>query len=240
MYPSDFEAKTSHLTIAEDGAYNRLLRICWMTPGCTMPADEAWIMRRARAHTDEDKEIIRLMLSEFFDLSDGRYSNAKQMQIFAETNAAHERRKNAGSKGGKAKALKTKKTEPSNAVALTKQPEPEPELLVKRDTKVSPKKGTRLPDDWFLPVSWGEWGIGEGWTHEALRVEADTFKDYWHSVSGAKGVKLDWLATWRNWLRNSKNKPNGAINGKPTGQTETRLSRVIAAAAEGSSRSDWG
>jgi uncharacterized protein YdaU (DUF1376 family) len=24
MYPTDFEAKTSHLTLAEDGAYNRL------------------------------------------------------------------------------------------------------------------------------------------------------------------------------------------------------------------------
>jgi uncharacterized protein YdaU (DUF1376 family) len=46
MYPSDFEAKTSHLTLLEDGAYNRLLRLCWMTPGCSIPADEAWIMRR--------------------------------------------------------------------------------------------------------------------------------------------------------------------------------------------------
>ena len=64
MYPTDFEADTSHLSMAEDGAYNRLLRICWMTPGCTMPTDEAWIMRRVRAQSDEDREAVKIVLSE--------------------------------------------------------------------------------------------------------------------------------------------------------------------------------
>ena len=77
MYPTDFEAKTSHLSIAEDGAYNRLLRICWMTPGCSMPADEAWIMRRARAVSEADQEAVRAILSEFFTIEKGRYSNAR-------------------------------------------------------------------------------------------------------------------------------------------------------------------
>ena len=73
LYLSDFEAKTSHLTIAEDGAYNRLLRVCWMTPGCSMPADEGWIMRRVRAHTEDEKEAVRAVLDEFFTVKDGRY-----------------------------------------------------------------------------------------------------------------------------------------------------------------------
>lgn len=30
------------------------------------------------------------------------------------------------------------------------------------------------------------------------------FRDYWISVPGQRGVKLDWFATWRNWVRNSK------------------------------------
>jgi uncharacterized protein YdaU (DUF1376 family) len=135
MFPSDFEAKTSHLTLAEDGAYNRLLRICWMTPGCTIPADEAWIMRRVRAHTEADKEAVRAILAEYFTDENGRYSNAKLSRIWREANEAHEKRKNAGSKGGKAKALKTNNSASSNAVAKPKQPEPEPED--KRDTNVS-------------------------------------------------------------------------------------------------------
>jgi hypothetical protein len=37
------------------------------------------------------------------------------------------------------------------------------------------------------------------------------FRDYWNSQAGAKAVKTDWQATWRNWCRNSRKdvaKPN--------------------------------
>jgi hypothetical protein len=33
--------------------------------------------------------------------------------------------------------------------------------------------------------------------------QVDAFKDYWASVPGSKGVKLDWDATWRSWIRNA-------------------------------------
>lgn len=137
MYPTDFEADTSHLSMAEDGAYNRLLRICWMTPGCTMPTDEAWIMRRVRAQSDEDREAVKIVLSEFFTVVKGRYSNARLAKEFASAIEAHEKRKKAGSRGGLAKALKTNKSTSSNAKAMLKQPEPEPEPYKERDTNVS-------------------------------------------------------------------------------------------------------
>lgn len=35
---------------------------------------------------------------------------------------------------------------------------------------------------------------------EAERI-AESFRDYWHAAPGQKGVKLDWSATWRNWIR---------------------------------------
>ena len=54
-------------------------------------------------------------------------------------------------------------------------------------------RGTRLPPDWSPRP---EDGQDEG--------ELAKFRDYWTAVAGAKGVKLDWDATWRNWLRNSK------------------------------------
>jgi hypothetical protein len=31
----------------------------------------------------------------------------------------------------------------------------------------------------------------------------DQFKDYWIAQAGQKGVKLDWFATWRNWVRST-------------------------------------
>jgi hypothetical protein len=33
-------------------------------------------------------------------------------------------------------------------------------------------------------------------------IEMSKFVDYWKSVSGAKGLKSDWKATFRNWCRN--------------------------------------
>lgn len=215
MFPADFEAKTSHLTLAEDGAYNRLLRICWMTPGCSIPADEAWIMRRVRAHSEDDREAVRSILAEFFTVKNGRYSNARLTKEWLAANEAHERRKNAGAKGGAAKARKTNNNASSNAVAKPKQPEPEPDIE-KREAKASPKKGSRLSSDWKLPREWGGWALSQGWPEPMIREEAEKFRDYWIARTGKEATKLDWQATWRNWMRNSKaRKPDhGGRNGK--------------------------
>ena len=137
MYPDDFEADTAHLTLAEDGAYNRLLRLCWRTPGCSIPADRQWVYRRLRALSDEDRAVINTVLDEFFVEQEGRFSNARLMKEWLAANEAHDRRKKAGSRGGKNKALKTNETAPSNAQAKPKQPEPEPEPEVREDTDVS-------------------------------------------------------------------------------------------------------
>jgi len=228
MYPSDFEAKTSHLSIAEDGAYNRLLRICWMTPGCTMPADEDWVMRRARAVDDGEQSAMRAVLAEFFTIKNGRYSNGKLLRIWHEANDAHEKRKNAGSMGGKAKSLKTQKPVSSNAVAKPKQPEPEPELdKEKEETNVSSKKrGIRLPDDWKPNL---EFTQGEGVDDTQALREAEKMRDYFNAQPGQKGVKLDWDATYRNWIRKfvDDGKKKGGESGKIPWQEQSEYRGVI-------------
>lgn len=72
MFPSDFEAKTSHLTLEEDGAYNRLLRLSWMTPGCSLPDDPAWIARRMRVDMATFERVVAPIISEFMVREDGR------------------------------------------------------------------------------------------------------------------------------------------------------------------------
>lgn len=64
--------------------------------------------------------------------------------------------------------------------------------------------GTRLPADWSLPDDWAEDAIGIGVEHYQAFLESEKFRDYWHSVAGAKGRKADWRATWRNWVRRSQ------------------------------------
>ena len=242
MYPTDFEADTSHLTLAEDGAYNRLLRLCWMTPGCSLPDDDVWIFRRMRAHSDDDKTAILNVVGEFFTRKSGRVFSARLQREALLADEAHKKRVLAGQKGGRsAKALKTNETIQSNAKAKPKQPEPEP--ILKGDTNVSPKnkRGSRLPDGWVLPADWGQWAISEGWAETTIRAEAERFRDYWISLPGQRGVKLDWLAVWRNWMRKApKLSPiNGGHHDKPSNKSD-RLQRVVTAAASGTSRKDWG
>ena len=52
------------------------------------------------------------------------------------------------------------------------------------------KRATRLPTNWTPRLEDG--------TDE---LELDKFRDHWKAAPGQRGVKLDWDATWRNWLR---------------------------------------
>lgn len=122
MYPTDYEAKTAHLTIIEDGAYNRLLRLCWMTPDCSLPDDEEWIMRRVRAHTDEEKQAVKTVLTEYFRRENQRVFNNRLMREYAQASDRHRAASENGRKGGRpANYLKTKETDESYGLAEKKR-----------------------------------------------------------------------------------------------------------------------
>lgn len=68
----------------------------------------------------------------------------------------------------------------------------------KREAKASPKKASRIPEDWQPDEVFA---IREGMTAEEIRKHSERFRDYWKAQPGSKGVKADWPATWRNWVR---------------------------------------
>lgn len=45
---------------------------------------------------------------------------------------------------------------------------------------------------------------------DPVKIAAE-FRDYWISIPGQKGCKLDWSATWRNWIRRTETK----VSAKP-------------------------
>lgn len=55
----------------------------------------------------------------------------------------------------------------------------------------------------MLPKSWGTWAIEERpeMTAEEVRRQAAMFADHFHAAAGKDGRKVDWKATWRNWIR---------------------------------------
>lgn len=121
MFPTDFDADTGHLTFAEDGAYNRLLRLAWRCPEAKMPNDLDWICRKVRAVSSEDRALIEAVLAEFFTRKGGKVFSARLHREWVEASAAHSKRVLAGKTGGKAKAAKTKEIVPSIATELPEQ-----------------------------------------------------------------------------------------------------------------------
>jgi hypothetical protein len=83
---------------------------------------------------------------------------------------------------------------------------------------------TRLSDDWWLPVEWELWCKKERLDLDPIKT-ANAFKDYWIAVPGVKGKKLDWFATWRNWVRNQKTATTTGNHGESFYQADQREKR---------------
>ena len=74
----------------------------------------------------------------------------------------------------------------------------------KSKRKASPKssaRGCRIPENWNPGPEGYAFASQNGFTPQEINNETAEFCDYWRGVSGQKGVKLDWLATWRNHIR---------------------------------------
>ena len=151
MFPADFDADTGHLTFAEDGAYNRLLRLSWKCHEAKLPDDLDWICRKARATSSEDRALVAAILAEFFTRKGGKLFQQKLVKIWGEANAAHAKRVEAGKSGGFAKAAKVKENAPSNATAMPEQcPSNQNQNQNHKEKKVSSDEDTpRLALDVF-------------------------------------------------------------------------------------------
>ena len=78
------------------------------------------------------------------------------------------------------------------------------------------QRGSRLANDFLFT---GEWlAFCKEQRPDLQPVQTfEQFKDYWCAKPGKDGVKLDWFATWRNWVRNQKSpKQNPADIGRLT------------------------
>ena len=90
------------------------------------------------------------------------------------------------------------------------------------DKPAATTRGTRLAKDWQLPRLWGLWAMQEkpGWTEDRVREVAAKFADHWHAKAGRDASKVDWEATWRNWVRNEDG-GQAPRNDRTAARTET-------------------
>jgi hypothetical protein len=121
-----------------------------------------------------------------FDEHNGQSAKRRAM----ETERKREARKVSAPDADKVRSREEKRREDTSSLRSEVEP-------------ASPQRGSRLPTDWQLPDEWATWATQTRPDLNPLET-AQRFSDYWHGVAGAKGRKADWLATWRNWVRNEK------------------------------------
>jgi uncharacterized protein YdaU (DUF1376 family) len=201
----DYKSHTEHLSEMEDLTYRRLLDWYYLheTP-IPLEINETARQIRMRSHS----ECITTVLQEYFERTEIGWIHHRADKEIAKTGEKSEKASaSAKARWNRAKDANALQTQSeSNATHDTEH--------ITQDTKPKAKtqRGSRLPADWFLPVDWEAWAKKERPDINILKT-AESFYDYWISKPGAGGVKLNWEATWRNWVR-SQSAPKQAFANK--------------------------
>jgi uncharacterized protein YdaU (DUF1376 family) len=240
---ADYRKDTIHLTPIEHYAYRQLLDQYYLSEN-PITLDEDKLMRSLCVRSADDIQSVKNVLKDFFMHTENGYIH-KRCDI--EIEAYHAKSKSASDSAKVRWANKNKpdnkvamrshtdsnanhKPITINQELETKNQEPIKSIEVTTSNEIgnivsaknAPKKGTALTDDWLLPKAWGEWAMAErpDFTYEQVKKMSEAFKDHWVSTANqAKSKRADWLATWRNWVRNQK-------QASPNGGYKTKLERI--------------
>lgn len=135
-----------HLTQGQHGAFMLLMRWIYTTE---KPIPHKQRFSIARAVLEHEQSNVDEVLAEFFTRDGEFWHNDRCIEVIESANAKHEKRVNAGKKGGKAKAVNAS----SNARAMLYQPEPQPEPY-KLDTNVSNTPTPKSLPEWLPSADW--------------------------------------------------------------------------------------
>jgi uncharacterized protein YdaU (DUF1376 family) len=139
----------------------------------------------------EHEAEVHEVLQEFFKLTEDGWINTR-----ADKEISHFKGKiEQASRAGKASAERRSNSR-STDVQPTNNHEPRTNNQV-----LKKQRGSRLPQDFLLSKEWADFCTQQR-PDLNLQNTFDSFKDFWIAKAGSGGVKLDWLATWRNWVRN--------------------------------------
>lgn len=143
----DYAKDTRHLSMAEHGAFTLLLDYYYATE---KPIPDDRCERIANAYANDEREIVRSVLSEFFKLTPDGWRNAKADEVIGESQAKSLKAK------GSADARWHKEESERNANASKAHSERnashKPLAISHKETK-APATATPLPD-WLSPSAW--------------------------------------------------------------------------------------
>lgn len=124
-----------------------------------------------------------------------------------------EAQRKANSRNVSAPDADNEQTESGHSAELEKEKRRE-EKNKEPKSKAESATATRLPADWMPDQDDVLFLLTER-KDLSPDLTASRFRDYWVAQPGAKGRKVDWHATWRNWVRNERAAPQA--RGSPAG-----------------------
>ena len=223
----DYASHTRNLSLLEDLAYRKLLDEYYLHErplnGCITDVARQIGMKDYQAE-------VAFVLKSFFTNKEDAWINKR-----ADREITHYASKlDQASRAGKASA-EVRRNGRSTDVQPTNNQQPitnnhktltstSKTIVAKSDCAA---RSTRFSDE-SLSESWKSFCLQERPELNPEKTFAK-FRDYWIAVPGQKGSKLDWLATWRNWVRNQN--PD-KINGKAEPLNFTAANRRILAKIE--------
>lgn len=205
FYVGDYLGDTQRLTTEQHGAYLLLMLDYWRNGPA--PDDDAVLRQIAKLDRAGWKKH-RDALARLFQITDGEWRHKRIDRELANAEANAERRSSKAKAAAEARwgnAASNAKAMPQALLGGCPPPSPSSRSTPDKESGVAAQRANRLPKTFSVPDDWLEWAVeNRGWTYADAAAEAASFVDYWHAKSGRDATKLDWLATWRNWCRNSR------------------------------------
>lgn len=194
---ADYRKDTGHLSTIEHGIYRQLIDWYYLDEQ-PIPEETQVVIRRLRLGCDE-VIFLQNVLSDFFVLGKTGYTHKRIEVEIKDYSEQAEKNKNNGKLGGRPK--KTQSVMSGLPDESQNNPNHKP-LTINHKPIEKKTLGKRLASDFSFPLEWEQ--FCQQTRPELSPVKTfDQFKDYWIAQAGQKGVKLDWFATWRNWVRST-------------------------------------
>jgi uncharacterized protein YdaU (DUF1376 family) len=194
----DYRAATAHLSNEEDLAYRRLLDMYYDTEK-QIPLETQWVAKRLRL----DAKVVEAVLQDMFKLTETGWHHGRCETVIEQYHAMAEKNRANGRLGGRKKNPVASDSKPIAKATINDKPITNNHSIEAPQLKKERTKGSRLSADWVLPKEWEDWAKQER-PDLNLRSVGEQFRDYWSAKAGSGATKLDWQATWRNWVRNQR------------------------------------
>lgn len=231
----DYRKDTGHLSALEHGIYRQLIDWYYLDEK-PIPKETQVVSRRLRLASESEIKALENVLTDFFDLRDDGYHQARCDDEIAQYHRNAEKNKTNGKLGGRPKKTQSVILGNPNETESKGNQEPitinqEPETKVSARKRASASK--RCPEEWQPGDNLISWAASSAPLVNIGRA-TERFKD--HTF---KTARSDWDAAWRNWIRRDQESAEQRTSASATRQGAVAMPMTFKERDEAQARKRW-